>query len=62
MKHLIDKEKFLAEIRPYWTGRLQRAFSKHTKEMKDEPHHPSGMDHHDINVRNALRKELRGGD
>ena len=33
--------------------------SKHTKDLVDEPHHPSGMDRHDINVRNALLKKLR---
>ena len=70
MKHLIDKKKFLEELaytkEPYlvesYFDVVKRLLSKHVEDIKDEPHHSSGMDHHDINVRNALRKELRGGD
>lgn len=74
MKHLVDKEKFLAEINDIINWKDEPGFnklwlkidfdkilSKHLEDIKDEPHHPSGMNHHDINVRNALRKELRGG-
>ena len=75
MKHLIDKKKFLEEldlnnspggviyvhdVKCDMPGRILDALSNHLQDIKDEPHHPSGMNHHDINVRNALRKELRG--
>ena len=77
MKHLIDKEKFLAEVKKastIWSGHddnsnlmeieipiFEGILSKHTKKMVDEPHFPSGMDKHDIDVRNDLREELRNG-
>ena len=67
MKHLIDKEKFLDELvtligtaeKEVQLSDITTVFYKHTKDIVDEPHHPSGLDREDINVRNALRKELR---
>lgn len=75
MKHLIDKEKFLAELktvmqveelhpshidRYVYIEDIEDKLSKHLKDIKDEPHHPSGMDNDKIKIRNALRRELRG--
>ena len=68
MKHLIDKEKFLEEIAgalimaeysKLGYGEIRSAFSKHTKDIVDEPQYPSGMDHDKISIRNELRAELR---
>ena len=68
MKYLIDKEKFLDELvtligtaeKEVQLSDITAVFYKHTKDMVDEPQHPSGMDRENINVRNKLRKELRG--
>ena len=74
MKLLIDKKKFIAEIinnaddlhevdgdclPAIKFDDLRDIFNKHTKKMVDEPHFPSGMDKHDIDIRNDLREELR---
>ena len=67
MKYLIDKEKFLDELvtligtaeKEVQLSDITAVFYKHTKDMVDEPQHPSGMDRENINVRNKLRKELR---
>ena len=75
MKKLIDERKYLAVLKASRSAMhdnvceyghevihmdpLKEILSKHTKDIVDEPQHPSGMDREDINVRNALRKELR---
>ena len=68
MRHLIDKEKFMMELLKsslvinkieIKLGDFKRLMISHTKDIKDEPHHPSGMDNDKIKIRNDLRKELR---
>ena len=68
MKHLLDKKKFLEGLaykkEPYlvesYVDVVKRLLSKHVEDIKDEPHHSSGMDRDKIKIRNELRKELRG--
>ena len=65
MKYLLDKERFSVEIENRFgendghTTIVGMLLIKYLKDIVDEPHHPSGLDREDINVRNALRKELR---
>ena len=66
MKHLIDKDKFEEEIfdtdpKVMRAGLVIAILYKHLQDIKDEPHHPSGMDNDKIKIRNELRSELRGG-
>ena len=60
---LINSEKFLKEVGKHPIvdySYVKNELAKHTKDIVDEPHHPSGMDHDKIKIRNELRKELRG--
>lgn len=70
---LLDETKFLAELKPFYRyccrtcgipmvhrRDIKLVLSKHLQDIKDEPQHPSGLNHDKIKIRNTLRRELRG--
>ena len=72
MKYLIEEKKFLEEMyelvgdeqveeNGIHSSLVRLILSKHLQDIKDEPHHPSGMNRDKIKIRNELRAEMREG-
>ena len=68
MKYLIEEKKFLEEMyelvgdeqveeNGIHPSLVRLILSKHLHDIKDEPHHPAGMDRDKIKIRNELRAE-----